>query len=156
MLVIKMGTLSPSTNVLTFACEVRILLFDHAMQHVGSQFHSQDEPMPLAVKAESESPNHHGISKNDYLLSSEIMRRHFSLSIFLFLSLTSPHLLTSFHQMRIVLYLIGKLWKISSQGLALSRFPFCNTLSSGRRNAFFPLLYKKHSEIIAHGLLSRN
>ena len=36
MLVIKMGTLSPTTNVLTFACEVRILLFDHAMQHVGS------------------------------------------------------------------------------------------------------------------------
>ena len=35
-LVIKMGTLSPTPNVPTFACEVRILLFAHAMQHVGS------------------------------------------------------------------------------------------------------------------------
>ena len=35
-LVIKMGTLSPIPNVPTFACEVRILLFAHAMQHVGS------------------------------------------------------------------------------------------------------------------------
>lgn len=36
MLVIKMGALSPIPNVSTFAFEVRILLFGHAMQRVGS------------------------------------------------------------------------------------------------------------------------